>query len=472
MRQLTGFDASFLALDSHRTPMHVTALAVYDQASAPGGKVTFKQILAHVDSRLERVPNFRQRVVTVPLGLDQPYWVDDPNFDLEFHVRHIALPKPGDWRQLCIQAARLHARPLDRSRPLWELYVIEGLGRVEGFPRGAFAILSKIHHAAFDGVSGTEDVHAALHDPEGVAAAAGASPTAWTPERQPNGLGLLTAAAAHRAWRPWHYSLLAARAVPVLGGGIATRVRRQGLARPRLGVPRTRFGGRVSAHRVADGRRFPLADLKRIKAAVPGATVNDVVLALVGGGMRRYLDAKGELPDKALVALAPVSVRSDRSAGEGGNQVVTMTVSLASDIDDPIARLDAVRAASQTSKERRDAVRAQWLMDFTRYMPSSLAGLGSRALPLLSDRASIVANAVVTNVPGPQVPLFMCGARMVAMHGLAPIVDGAGLIHVIFSYCGNVMLTFTACRDMLPDPAFYAQCLEDSFQELCKAVEA
>src|SRR5438445_2792501 len=183
MRQLTGFDASFLALEKTRTPMHVTALAVYDQATAPAGKVTFKQILAHVEGRLERVPYFRQRIVSLPLGLDLPYWVDDPNFDIEFHVRHIALPKPGDWRQLCIQAARLHARPLDRTRPLWELYVIEGLGCVEGFPPGAFAILSKIHHAAFDGVSGTEDVHGAIHDPGPVVdLRAPVSEDAWSPE--------------------------------------------------------------------------------------------------------------------------------------------------------------------------------------------------------------------------------------------------------------------------------------------------
>jgi diacylglycerol O-acyltransferase len=428
-----------------------------------------------VERRLERVPNFRQRIVTVPLGLDLPYWVDDPHFDLEFHVRHIALPKPGDWRQLCIQAARLHARPLDRTRPLWELYVIEGLDRVEGFPRGAFAILSKIHHAAFDGVSGTEDVHAALHDVEAGAGAApaagGPARPAWVPERQPSPLGLVTAAAVHRAGRPWHHGLLAARAVPVVGHGIATRVRRQGLARPRLGVPRTRFSGRVSAHRVTDGRRFPLAELKRIKAAVPGATINDVVLAIVGGGLRRYLDAKDELPDQSLVALAPVSVRTGVSVGQGGNQVLTMTVPLATDVGDGLDRLEAVHRASLASKERRSAVRARLLMDWTRCMPFSLAGLGARALPLLGGRVSMVANVVVTNVPGPQVPLSMGGARMVAMHGLAPIVDGAGLTHVVFSYCGTVMLTFTACRAMLPDPAFYAQCLEDSYAELVKAVE-
>jgi hypothetical protein len=149
-----------------------------------------------------------------------------------------------------------------------------------------------------------------------------------------------------------------------------------------------------------------------------------------------------------------------------------MTVPLSTEVADPIERLDAVWAASLASKERRSAVRAQFLMDITRYMPSSLAGLGSRALPMLSDRASLVANVIVTNVAGPQVPLSMCGARLVAMHGLAPIVDGAGLIHVVFSYCASVMLTFTACRAMLPDPAFYAQCLEDSYAELVKAVGA
>jgi diacylglycerol O-acyltransferase len=170
--------------------------------------------------------------------------------------------------------------------------------------------------------------------------------------------------------------------------------------------------------------------------------------------------------------MAPVSVRTGPSEGEGGNQVSTMTVPLCTDVEEPLARLEGVRAASLASKERRQAVRAKLLMDFTRFMPSSLAGLGSRALTLLADRANMFANVVVTNVPGPQVPLYVCGARMVAMHGLAPVTDGLGLIHVVFSYCGRVMLTFTSCREMVRDPAFYAQCLEDSFAELLKAAEA
>src|SRR5438105_1841509 len=214
MRQLTGLDASFLALDSHRTPMHVTALAIYDQASAPGGKVTFKQILAHVDSRLERVPNFRQRVVGVPFGLDQPYWVDDPNFDLEFHVRHIALPKPGDWRQLCIQAARLHARPLDHDHPLWEMYVIEGLDNVPGLPKGSFAMVAKIHHAAIDGVSGVELI-AAIHDLEPDAKPRPPKQS-WSPDPVPGSRDLLGRTMLNNVLYPFRLGRVLSESVPAM----------------------------------------------------------------------------------------------------------------------------------------------------------------------------------------------------------------------------------------------------------------
>ena len=165
MQQLSGLDASFLSLTTHSAPMPVAGLAIYDQSSAPGGLVTFKGILANVERRLHLARCFRQKLADVPLGLDHPYWIEDANFDLEYHVRHIALPKPGDWRQLCIQAARIHARPLDLGRPLWEMYVIEGLDNVERLPEGSFAVLTKLHHAAIDGVSGVE-LTAAIHDTE------------------------------------------------------------------------------------------------------------------------------------------------------------------------------------------------------------------------------------------------------------------------------------------------------------------
>lgn len=229
MHQLSGMDSSFLYLETGNTPMHIGSLAIYDQSTAPGGKVTFKEILKFFGERLHKARAFRQRLARVPLSLDHPYWIEDPDFDLEFHVRHIALPAPGDWRQLCIQAARLHARPLDRNKPLWEAYVIEGLDNVEGVPKGSFALVTKIHHAAIDGVSGAE-ISAAIHD---------LSPDAevdepdkpWVAERMPTGVELLTRSAAKSVGAPMKLGKLLYRSVPQLGKVVA------GLATKQLKIP-------------------------------------------------------------------------------------------------------------------------------------------------------------------------------------------------------------------------------------------
>ena len=224
MQQLSGLDSSFLYLETGSTPMHIGSLSIYDQSTAPGGRVTFKEILSFFSERLHKARAFRQRLVRVPLSLDHPYWIEDPDFDLEFHVRHIALPAPGDWRQLCIQAARLHARPLDRNKPLWEAYVIEGLDNVEGVPKGSFALVTKIHHAAIDGVSGAE-ISAAIHD---LSAEADVEPPAraWQPERFPTGLELLSKSAVRSVRTPVKFARLLYRSTPSLAkviGGITTR---------------------------------------------------------------------------------------------------------------------------------------------------------------------------------------------------------------------------------------------------------
>ena len=212
MKQLSGMDASFVYFETPNAPGHIFSVWIYDQSSAPGGKVTFKGILDHVGRRLHVSRTFRQRLVEVPLGLDHPYWIEDPDFDLEYHVRHIALPRPGDWRQFCIQVARLHSRPLDRSRPLWEMYVIEGLDDVAGLPAGSFAIMTKIHHAAIDGVTLLE-ITSALNDvaPDAPEPAATGE---WHAERLPSSLELLSRAAVNTAVRPMRMARLTAAAVP------------------------------------------------------------------------------------------------------------------------------------------------------------------------------------------------------------------------------------------------------------------
>jgi WS/DGAT/MGAT family acyltransferase len=467
MEQLSGMDASFLYLETPNQPMHIGGLSVYDPATAPGGFVRFKDILGTIESRLHLARTFRQRVVRVPLDLDHPYWVNDPDFDLEFHVRHIALPNPGDWRQLCIQTARLHARPLDTTKPLWEFYVIEGLDNVDGLPPGSFAIVSKIHHAAIDGVSGAE-ITGAIHDLE---PEADVPPPAgpWLADRDPTTAELMLRTWANNIRQPFRYARVLADTVPAI-----TRVT-QGLREDRFTathpVPRTRFNGTISPHRVVDGRSFRLDVIKGIRKAVPGATVNDVVLTVVGGALRRYLSHHGELPEASTVAMAPISVRDKDQTTTQGNRVSAMSVLLRSDVEDPLARLEAVNAGTQQSKALTEAVGAKLMTDFSQFIPSSLAGLAARLYTRagLASRIRPIFNCVVTNVPGPQVPLYSGGARLVTQYGLGPIVDGMALIHPVFSYCGEITISFTSCREIMPDPHFYAACIEESFHELREA---
>jgi diacylglycerol O-acyltransferase len=322
MKQLTGLDASFLYLETPNAPMHISGLYIYTQDTAPGRKVRFKQILEHIAARLKRLPTLTRHLKTVPFSLDHPYWVDDGDFDPEYHIRHIALPQPGDWRQLCIQISRIHARPLNRARPLWEIYVIEGLDNVEGYPPGSFALFSKMHHAAVDGASGME-ITAAIHDlerrpPED-------EDREWRDaEPRPSALKLLARAQINTLRQPLRFISVARNTVP--GMAKAYLALRKGRFE-RIGkVPRTRFNGSVSSYRVFTAISVSLSDVKAIKNAVEGATVNDVALTIVGGAMRRYLEHHDELPDESIVAMAPVNVRDTSEKGTGGNVVSTMSV--------------------------------------------------------------------------------------------------------------------------------------------------
>ena len=465
MRQLTGLDASFVYMEGPRQPMHIGSIAIYDPSTAPDGHVTFKGILEHITRRTPLVPSYREKLARVPLDLDHPYWVNDPDFDLEFHVRHIALPKPGDWRQLCIQAARLHARALDLDRPLWEFYVIEGLDNVEGVPPGSFALVSKVHHAAIDGVSGAE-MTAVIHDimPD---APAPAVEDSFEVDRVPSSWELLTRAGFNNATQPVKLARLTRRTA-------RNTLRNLGALRSAFpAAPRTRFGSVITAHRVVDGRPFDLAQVKEIKSAVPGATVNDAVVAIVTGALRRYLQEKDELPETPMVAMAPISVRTTDESGTMGNQVSAMIVSLPTTISDPLERLKTVHANTQTSKDMTNAIGARTLSDYSQFLPWALAGLAARTAGRFSvaNRAAMPINTVITNVPGPQMPLYMAGAQMVALFGMGPITDGMGIIHPVFSYNGVITISFTSCREMLPDPARYSEALQASFDELLEATK-
>lgn len=469
MRQLSGQDASFVYMESARTPMHIGALSIYDPSTAAGGKVRFKQILAHIEQRLHTARAYRQRLVRVPFELDFPWWINDRDFDLEFHVRHIALPAPGDWRQLCIQAGRLHSRILDLRKPLWEFYVIEGLDHVQGVPAGSYAILTKIHHAAIDGVAGTE-LTAALHDAAPDAAPVHADDP-WHPEQEPSPMELLVRAAGHNVAEPFKLMRVLASAAPAFVRAQA-RLGRHELESSGGPVPRTRFNRPVSAHRVFEGRTFDLARIKDYKDAVPGATVNDAVVSLCGGAVSRYLREHGELPAESLVAMAPINVRTQAESGREGNRVAAMSVRLRSDVEDPIERLAAVHASTRHSKAVTQAFGARAMTELNRHVPAATLALVGRLVTRwgLGNAIDPFFNAVVTNVPGPQQPLYMNGARLIATYGLGPVVDGMGLFLPVLSYAGRISISVTSCRELMPDPEFFGECIERSFADALGAV--
>ncbi|QZD89096.1 wax ester/triacylglycerol synthase family O-acyltransferase [Qipengyuania aurantiaca] len=472
MQQLQGMDASFVALETRNSPMHIGSILIYNPETAPGGFVRFKDILSFIESRLQLSTTMRQRLVRVPFDLDYPYWIEDPDFDLEYHVRHVALPKPGDWRQLCIQAARVFARPLDLSRPPWEITVVEGLDGVEGVATGSYAYITKVHHAAIDGMSGIdlmEATHTLRPDqppPD--------TPDTWKPEKLPNPVELLGRSYMNAITNPLKQLEVAAKAAPGLANALKGLAAKEFDVSTEMIAPKTRFNRKISPHRVVEGISVPLADIKAIRTAAEGAKVNDVFLAIIGGAMRRYLEDKGELPKKTLTAMAPISVRAKDEKNAMGNQVAAMIAPLGTHIADPVERLEWVHNRTKNSKAMTDALGARNMTEMSKASPALFMALGAQLytrLSLANRGVGPIFATVVTNVPGPPIPIYSAGARMESMLGLLCLTDGLGLGHVVQSYTDEATIAFTADREMMPDPEFYRECMELSFEELRDAAK-
>ncbi len=471
MRQLSAHDAAFLYADTAHANANVSLLHIYNQSTAPGGMVRFKTILTHIESRLERLPAFRQKLQRVPLDIDLPYWVDDENFDLEYHVRHIALPKPGDWRQFCIQASRIHARPLDLNRPLWEIYVIEGLDSFLDLPVGSFALLAKTHHAAIDVENGSE-ITMLLHDLDATPAPL-TPPAPWFPEAAPGWISMLARGAVHTVAASAQLAGPLGRVVrKVLPA--AVKLARNWLLRP-ANLPVTRFNSVVSPHRVFETRRFKLDEFKAIRGLVDGATVNDAVLAVCGGALRRYLDHHGELPAAGCSAMAPTCLRPESGAADAKPELAWLRVQLGTDLADPVQRLALLREQSGVAELTARAVGARELTDLACHAPAATLALSGkllgRAMGSIGRRAPL-ANCTITNVPGPAQPLYLCGAHLSYFSAIMPIADGMGLVFAVTSYDGQVVISPTSCRELMPDPEVFAQCVRDSFQEYLAAAQA
>ena len=475
MDQLSGLDNFMLYDEQGNVYNHVAALGIYDPSTSTSGKTRFKDILHHFKSRMGEFPIFRRKLVTVPYGVDRPYWVESGEIDAEFHIRHIALPYPGDWRQLMIQAARLHSRPLDRSRPLWEIYVIEGLDKIPGLNPGCFALFLKFHHAAVDGQHGAalleavhaisaEDIHSAPRyyvlpesssGPHALQMLANVAKNTLTRSLGLSSLYLSTASKVsallwERLPKPFFPADPSLRKLPVTA------------------APLTRFNHPLSANRVVDAVHFPLSDIKVIRQGIPGCSIDDVFLSVCGGALRRYLNAKGELPDESLRALVPRTITEKiitRRKLPKNNDIGGIPVALRSDIQDPVERLHALRAETQNARHTADALGLNLFQDLLGNLPEAAGRtLMRRALrPLL--------NISTANVRGPEVPLYVAGARLVHFYPVGIATDFVGLNLSGFSYNGVLWISAVACRNMMPDPGFFADCLRHSFNDLLEAAK-
>jgi len=460
MRRLSGLDAAFLYFETPTMHMHVTGTVVLDPSTMPGG-YSFGRIREVLASRLHLMPLFRERVAMVPFGLAHPVLIEDPDFDLDNHLHRVAVPAPGSFHELAEFVGDIASRPLDRSRPLWEMWVVEGL------EHGYVALVAKMHHCAIDGVSGAESmVH--IFDlsptPEPV------EPPPWSPEAVPSDWDLVTGALASRLRTP-------ARVVRTVRNtarsvvGLTRTLRGPDVSNPTLPLtaPRTSFNGAVTAHRAVAFSKASLEEIKLVKNTF-GTTVNDVVLAACTRSLRRWLLAHEGLPDRALVASVPVSVRSE-SDPTGGNRVSAMFVSLPVGEEDPVAALAAIREDTKGAKEIHGALGADTLQDWAEFAAPAVAARAARfySANRLAERHPPLHNLIVSNVPGPPVPLYCAGARVVGVYPMGPILEGAGLNLTVLSNMGSVDFGAIACRELVPDLWDIATGFTDAVTEYHKA---
>jgi WS/DGAT/MGAT family acyltransferase len=439
--RLTALDAMFLYMERPNVQMHVASVAVLDPSALPGGRLRFEDLKALVAARIRDVPRFRQKVVFLPLNVGRPMWVDDDHFDLDFHMRRAALPEPGGHAELADYVQRVHSRALDRTRSLWEMYLIEGL------EDGRVAVYTKTHHAMIDGLSGI-DIASVLYDltPDEPAG----EPEPWTPEPAPSTAELMRRWAVDSVTHP-----VEAAAVQASAAMHAPRAA-LGATRTALASLGTFVGsGRAPASpfnvEVSQSRRFSFGDVvlddaKAIKNAF-GTTVNDVILAVTAGALGRLLEARGDdVGDLSLRAMVPVSTRDESQRMAFGNRVSMFFVDLPVGPMDPIERLRLIATQTHDLKEKRQAIGAASIVGMTRWAPPTLHALAAR----LTSKQRFI-NLVVSNVPGPNVPLYLAGARLIGMYPLMPLIDRTALSIAITSLSGVMGFGFTGDWDALPD---------------------
>jgi WS/DGAT/MGAT family acyltransferase len=450
--RLSGLDASFLALERDGAHMHVGSVLVFD-----GPAPAYDDFVATIDARLHQVPRYRQKLAFPPLRQGRPVWVDDPHFNVRYHVRHTALPEPAGRRELELLAGRVFSQPLDRSKPLWEIWLVEGL------EDGSFALVCKTHHALVDGISGV-DIMAVLFDLEPDPPERDPAPP-WHPRPEPTPAALLADALAGYADAPAELMRVAAGALAAPQTAVRAIGGMAGMAVAGLtSAPPSPLNVRIGPHRRFTWVEADLARFKAIKNAL-GGTVNDVVLTVVTGALRRLLQRRGRAPDGTeLRALVPVSVRGEDQRGSLGNRVSAMSAPLPVGVADPLERFATVHAAMGDLKASSQAVGAEAL--------TQLAGF---AAPTILDQAARLQslqrlyNLTVTNVPGPQFPLYMLGRRLRGFYPKVPLTLNTALGIAIMSYDGRLDFGLLGDYDAMPDLDDLANDLRAAIDELSSA---
>ncbi|MDH3678638.1 MAG: wax ester/triacylglycerol synthase family O-acyltransferase [Acidimicrobiia bacterium] len=467
MKQLSGLDAAFLYMETPTTYGHVNGLSIYERPSPDFDP--FQTVYQRFGSLVGHIEPFRRRVVNVPFGLDHPYWIDDPHFDLDYHVREIGLAPPGAADQLAEQVARIIGRPMDRRHPLWEVYVIEGLGD------GRWALLSKTHHATIDGAAGVMMMQL-FNQPEPDAAWP-YEPVEWEGEEIPTDAELLRQTMSHLAMNPVKAARLnlrliknfAAQAGLTSVSGVATHTREwlasvagrsaqadavdaqlRRVSLPSIQAPPTPWNRSIGPHRRFAMRSTSLSNIKRLKDATDG-TVNDVVMAICAGALREYLLRHDALPDAPLRAMVPVSIRTGEEADPWTNRVSSIFAEIPTDCDDPLARVARCRDAMAAAKHQLDLVPADTLAEATDFTSPVVATAAVRLVARLADRVTLLANVVISNVPGPRHPLYFAGAKLDHYIPVSTISDGIGLNITVHSYEDRLDFGLVADRDLVPD---------------------
>ena len=477
MLQLSGLDTAFLNMETNTTFGHVATLMLFDGAGFRGSS-PYAAIRSHFETCARRLPPLYRRLVEVPFGLDRPYWIDEGEVDIDFHVRHIGVPPPGSTVQLAELIAHLVERPLDRNRPLWDLHIIEGLESNE------VALLLKTHHAAADGASSMlmfSEIFSNQRDP--------APPPPAAPrkvESVPEAWELLARAYGSMLRHPLLGLGMQMRALrTVLGNGLSgqgagaadARLSRwlsgaaiEDLASAVMTAPRTPFNGTVSAHRRVAFTPVALERLKSIKQAA-GSTLNDVVMSVCAGALRRYLLRKGVLPERPLIAVVPVSVRTGEEQETYSNYVSSMLGELATDTPDPRVRLERIRSSMQNAKEIHNAIPASLLQDFTKFAAPAVAAQAARTVARLrlADQVAPICNVVISNVPGSRETLYMAGAELTALVPVSTVSDGMGLNMTVISYRDRVVFGYVACREQVPDLWELIDDTREAIDELAEA---